>query len=116
MSVYDCRFTDLFCFYILLSSNAQDYGVEESIFQNPAKLHLTIGTLVLLNDTEVRKASEHLQECHNTIKYVSKHSCLSVNIFPMKLEQKLDLLKPSDSLAGMLSYKWHTWETTGVYF
>lgn len=68
MLVYDCRFTDLFTFCILLSSDVQDYGVEESIFQNPAKLHLTIGTLVLLNDTEVRKASEHLQECQNTIR------------------------------------------------
>lgn len=46
----------------------KDHGVEESIFQNPAKLHLTIGTLALLSDAEVRKASEHLQECQNIIR------------------------------------------------
>lgn len=62
---------------MILSSDAQDHGVEESIFQNPAKLHLTIGTLVLLNDTEVRKASEHLQECQNTIRSVSKQHIMS---------------------------------------
>lgn len=66
----ECRFIlrGSFWFHVLLSSDAQDHGIDESIFQNPAKLHLTIGTLVLLNDTEVRKASEHLQECQNTIR------------------------------------------------
>ncbi|MEE6510814.1 hypothetical protein FKM82_031019 [Ascaphus truei] len=42
---------------------AQDRGVESTIFQNPAKLHLTIGTLVLLNENEVKKACELLQKC-----------------------------------------------------
>lgn len=53
---------------ILFLSGVKDHGVEESIFQNPAKLHLTIGTLVLLNDMEVRKACEHLEECQNVIR------------------------------------------------
>lgn len=55
-------------FHLLLVSEMKDHGVEESIFQNPAKLHLTIGTLALLSDAEVRKASEHLQECQNIIR------------------------------------------------
>ncbi|XP_007895863.1 activating signal cointegrator 1 complex subunit 1 isoform X2 [Callorhinchus milii] len=42
---------------------SQDRGIDSSIFQNPAKLHLTIGTLVLLNDVEVGKACELLQKC-----------------------------------------------------
>lgn len=52
----------------VLKQCSQDHGVDESIFQNPAKLHLTVGTLVLLNDVEVRKACEHLQECQNFIR------------------------------------------------
>uniref|UniRef100_A0A8D0GYZ1 Activating signal cointegrator 1 complex subunit 1 n=1 Tax=Sphenodon punctatus TaxID=8508 RepID=A0A8D0GYZ1_SPHPU len=40
-----------------------DYGVSSSLFQNPSKLHLTIGTLVLLNGQEIQKACELLQKC-----------------------------------------------------
>ncbi|XP_041829759.1 activating signal cointegrator 1 complex subunit 1 [Melanotaenia boesemani] len=49
----------------VLQQCSQDHGVEESIFQNPAKLHLTVGTLTLLNEIEVRKACEHLQVCQS---------------------------------------------------
>ncbi|XP_063817534.1 activating signal cointegrator 1 complex subunit 1 isoform X2 [Pseudophryne corroboree] len=41
----------------------KDRGVESTIFQNPAKLHLTIGTLVLLSENEVTQASQLLQSC-----------------------------------------------------
>ncbi|XP_070539083.1 activating signal cointegrator 1 complex subunit 1-like [Ptychodera flava] len=37
-------------------------GIEESLFQNPLKLHLTFGTLVLLNSKEVAKAGAMLKE------------------------------------------------------
>ncbi|XP_072347557.1 activating signal cointegrator 1 complex subunit 1 [Scyliorhinus torazame] len=47
----------------VLDECSQDRGVDRSIFQNPAKLHLTIGTLVLLNEQEVAKACELLQKC-----------------------------------------------------
>lgn len=40
-----------------------DRGLDASIFQNPCKLHLTIGCLVLLDDSEVRKAVETLEQC-----------------------------------------------------
>lgn len=43
--------------------HSQDQGVDGSIFQNPAKLHLTVGTLVLLNEKEVALACELLQQC-----------------------------------------------------
>lgn len=36
-------------------------GIDETIFQNPAKLHLTIGTLVLLSEGERWKAAEILR-------------------------------------------------------
>ncbi|KAG2463014.1 DJB12 protein, partial [Polypterus senegalus] len=47
----------------VLSKCSQDNGIDGSIFQNPAKLHLTIGTLALLNEKEVRKACDLLQVC-----------------------------------------------------
>lgn len=56
----------------VLQQCSQDHGVEGSIFQNPAKLHLTVGTLALLNDMEVRKACEHLQECQNFIRDITE--------------------------------------------
>ncbi|KAL5004729.1 hypothetical protein ScPMuIL_018185 [Solemya velum] len=40
-----------------------DRGLDSTIFQNPDKLHLTIGTLVLLNDAEIRRAKELLHQC-----------------------------------------------------
>ncbi|XP_053163479.1 activating signal cointegrator 1 complex subunit 1 isoform X2 [Hemicordylus capensis] len=47
----------------VLEQCSNDIGVSSSLFQNPAKLHLTIGTLALLNDQEIRKAQEILQRC-----------------------------------------------------
>lgn len=38
-------------------------GVDESIYQNPDKLHLTISTLVLLDDVEKELAIQTLHEC-----------------------------------------------------
>ncbi|XP_018554770.1 activating signal cointegrator 1 complex subunit 1 [Lates calcarifer] len=64
----------------VLQQCSQDHGVEESIFQNPAKLHLTIGTLALLNETEVRKACEHLQECQNFIRDITEGNPLPLEV------------------------------------
>ncbi|XP_042313395.1 activating signal cointegrator 1 complex subunit 1 isoform X2 [Sceloporus undulatus] len=47
----------------VLEKCSNDSGVSSSLFQNPAKLHLTIGTLVLLNEQEIKKAQELLQKC-----------------------------------------------------
>lgn len=64
----------------VLKQCSQDYGVEESIFQNPAKLHLTIGTLALLNEVEVRRACEHLQECQNFIRDITEGKPLPLEV------------------------------------
>lgn len=56
----------------VLQQCSQDHGVEGSIFQNPSKLHLTVGTLALLNEMEVRKACEHLQECQSVIRDITE--------------------------------------------
>lgn len=64
----------------VLRQCSQDHGVEESIFQNPAKLHLTVGTLALLNEREVRKACEHLQECQNFIREITEGKPLPLEV------------------------------------
>ena len=38
-------------------------GIDRDIFQNPDKLHITLGTLVLLDDCDRKKAAEALQNC-----------------------------------------------------
>ncbi|XP_009288835.1 activating signal cointegrator 1 complex subunit 1 isoform X1 [Aptenodytes patagonicus] len=47
----------------VLEKCSKDHGVSSSLFQNPAKLHLTLGTLVLLNEQETQKACDLLQRC-----------------------------------------------------
>ncbi|XP_074519811.1 activating signal cointegrator 1 complex subunit 1 [Halichoeres trimaculatus] len=64
----------------VLKQCAEDHGVHESIFQNPVKLHLTIGTMALLNDMEVKKACEHLQECQNFIRDITEGKPLPLEV------------------------------------
>ncbi|XP_038591506.1 activating signal cointegrator 1 complex subunit 1 [Micropterus salmoides] len=64
----------------VLQQCSQDHGVEVSIFQNPAKLHLTIGTMALLNDMEVRKACAHLQECQHFIRDITEGKPLPLQV------------------------------------
>jgi activating signal cointegrator complex subunit 1 len=42
-------------------------GVDASIFQTPEKLHLTLGTLVIMDANEREKASQTLAECKEII-------------------------------------------------
>ncbi|XP_001509416.2 activating signal cointegrator 1 complex subunit 1 [Ornithorhynchus anatinus] len=47
----------------VLESCSKDRGVNSCLFQNPEKLHMTIGTLVLLNEREIQRAQDLLQQC-----------------------------------------------------
>ncbi|NP_001356019.1 activating signal cointegrator 1 complex subunit 1 isoform 6 [Homo sapiens] len=47
----------------VLAKCSMDHGVDSSIFQNPKKLHLTIGMLVLLSEEEIQQTCEMLQQC-----------------------------------------------------
>ncbi|XP_063290015.1 activating signal cointegrator 1 complex subunit 1 [Pelobates fuscus] len=47
----------------VLTKCSKDHGIDNTIFQNPAKLHLTIGTIVLLSEKEVKQAFELLDKC-----------------------------------------------------
>jgi len=50
----------------VLKNCSNDRGVDESIFQNPNKLHLTICTLNLTGDMELDQAVGALDECRKT--------------------------------------------------
>jgi activating signal cointegrator complex subunit 1 len=42
-------------------------GIDVSIFQAPQKLHLTLGTLVIMDANEREKAAQTLAECKESI-------------------------------------------------
>ncbi|KAK3576538.1 hypothetical protein CHS0354_018044 [Potamilus streckersoni] len=44
-----------------------DRGLDQTIFQNPDKLHLTLATLVLLNEKEINQALEVLRRCQQDL-------------------------------------------------
>ncbi|XP_046736458.1 activating signal cointegrator 1 complex subunit 1 isoform X1 [Diprion similis] len=51
----------------VLAINEPMRGVEEKIFQNPKKMHLTIGMLVLVDSTEREEAVRALEYCKENI-------------------------------------------------
>lgn len=64
----------------VLEQCSEDSGVDGSIFQNPVKLHLTIGTLSLLNDMEVAKACELLQQCKEQLQDITGGKALPLEV------------------------------------
>ncbi|KAJ8013563.1 hypothetical protein DPEC_G00031060 [Dallia pectoralis] len=64
----------------VLEQCSQDLGVDESIFQNAAKLHLTLGTLVLLDDLEVTRACEQLQLCQDVVSAITGQKPLLLDV------------------------------------
>ncbi|XP_078043517.1 activating signal cointegrator 1 complex subunit 1 [Augochlora pura] len=67
---------------VLKNSGKTSRGIDETIFQKPNKLHLTIGMLKLLDDEEREKAIQALNYCKENIikpvieKYGQIHICL----------------------------------------
>ncbi|XP_076454067.1 activating signal cointegrator 1 complex subunit 1-like [Babylonia areolata] len=53
--------------FAIMDDDARDSGVDATIFQNPQKLHMTIGTLVLLSEAEIQRAKEVLVQCHDDL-------------------------------------------------
>lgn len=43
------------------------FGLDESMFQNPNKLHLTFGVLALMDSNDVRLSTQLLSECQTSI-------------------------------------------------
>ena len=65
IQVYLVQIPDIQYYAVRRSMNliSQDRGIDGSIFQTPRKLHLTLGTLVLLTESDVIRATELLGEC-----------------------------------------------------
>ncbi|XP_029464890.1 activating signal cointegrator 1 complex subunit 1 isoform X2 [Rhinatrema bivittatum] len=64
----------------VLEKFSKDWGVDGSLFQTPAKLHLTIGTLVLLSEQEVQRACEILQSCKEDFNKLLGGKALKVEV------------------------------------
>ncbi|KAK7486498.1 hypothetical protein BaRGS_00022299 [Batillaria attramentaria] len=67
--------------FAVLEDPSRDTAVDATIFQNPQKLHLTIGTLVLMNEAEVQKAKHVLLQCYDDlVEPILKENSLFVDI------------------------------------
>uniref|UniRef100_A0A0N8C0X7 Activating signal cointegrator 1 complex subunit n=1 Tax=Daphnia magna TaxID=35525 RepID=A0A0N8C0X7_9CRUS len=55
-------------------------AIDEDLFQNPDKLHLTIGTLVLLSNEERLRAAQSLQNCGKRIRDLMGSTPLQIEI------------------------------------
>ncbi|XP_071798171.1 activating signal cointegrator 1 complex subunit 1-like isoform X2 [Asterias amurensis] len=65
----------------VLRDSRGDEGLDVSLFQKPAKLHLTLGTLVLMSRKEVAQAQELLKQCkQDVINPILQDSFLLVNL------------------------------------
>ena len=65
----------------VLQDFSEEDGVDQSIFQSPCLLHLTICTLVLLNETEVAQASKLLHDLYDDIVHdILGSSLLEINL------------------------------------
>lgn len=51
----------------VLNNSGSVRGLDSSIFQNPSMLHLTIGTMALLDDRERQLARELLEDCRDQV-------------------------------------------------
>ncbi|XP_052783371.1 activating signal cointegrator 1 complex subunit 1-like isoform X2 [Mya arenaria] len=101
-----------------------DPGVDASIFQTPTKLHLTIGCLVLLNNEEVTKAGQLLQECqHELIMPILKGKPLNLKLSGLEYmnddPSEVDVMyakidDPSDRLQSIADRLVDRFETSGL--
>lgn len=56
-------------------------GIGKDIFQNPSKLHITLGTLVLLDEADRKKAAQALQDClHNIVEPLLQKKPLRLSV------------------------------------
>ena len=51
----------------VLEQCSDERGITEELFQQPPKLHLTVGTLVLLSKSEINFIKDTLQDCTKTL-------------------------------------------------
>jgi len=82
----------------------KEFGVEPKIFQKNTKLHLTIGVLHLLSETEVKRATKILQETVNeTIRDI--FSDLEINEIPELEMNGVEIMNDDPYLTEVLYAK-----------
>ncbi|NP_001356028.1 activating signal cointegrator 1 complex subunit 1 isoform 8 [Homo sapiens] len=77
----------------VLAKCSMDHGVDSSIFQNPKKLHLTIGMLVLLSEEEIQQTCEMLQQCKEEF---------------IKLQELVDRVLERFQASGLIVKEWNS--------
>uniref|UniRef100_A0A096P4R5 Activating signal cointegrator 1 complex subunit 1 n=2 Tax=Cercopithecinae TaxID=9528 RepID=A0A096P4R5_PAPAN len=77
----------------VLAKCSMDHGVDSSIFQNPKKLHLTIGMLVLLSEEEIQQTCEMLQKCKEEF---------------IKLQELVDRVLERFQASGLIVKEWNS--------
>ncbi|XP_012518735.1 PREDICTED: activating signal cointegrator 1 complex subunit 1 isoform X2 [Propithecus coquereli] len=77
----------------VLEKCSMDHGVDSSIFQNPKKLHLTIGMLVLLSEEEIQQTCEMLQQCKEEF---------------IKLQELVDRVLERFQASGLIVKEWNS--------
>lgn len=79
-----------------------DRGLEQSIFQNPSKLHMTLGTLTLLDSSEIQTAADLLKKCYQ--EFIGD----ALNNEPLKIEVRgLEYMNDDPSEVDVLYAKIH---------
>lgn len=92
---------NLFMKTVLNNSEKTSRGVDETIFQTPSKLHLTIAMLTLLDDTERNQAIEALNYCQE---YIIKPIVQKYEIIPIQL-QGIDIMNDDPTETRVLYAK-----------
>ena len=82
-----------YIFFRVFSFLYQDRGFSESLFQKPAKLHLTLGMLVLLTQREVQQAVQLLLQCGDEVRYVGETKVEPVDDTVTGTSDNTDMLK-----------------------
>ncbi|KAM6182876.1 activating signal cointegrator 1 complex subunit 1 isoform 2-T2 [Erethizon dorsatum] len=77
----------------VLAKCSMDRGVDSSVFQNPKKLHLTIGMLVLLSEQEIQQTCELLQRCKEEF---------------IKLQELVDRVLERFQASGLIVKEWNS--------
>ncbi|XP_048269152.1 activating signal cointegrator 1 complex subunit 1 isoform X1 [Bombus terrestris] len=86
---------------VLTNSGKKSRGVDETIFQTPSKLHLTIGLMTLLDETERNKAIEALNYCNEHIvrPAIEKYGQIPIHL------QGIDIMQDDPSEAKVIYAK-----------
>ncbi len=92
---------------VVLDKCQYDTGVDDSLFQNTNKLHLTITTAVLVGENEIDQAVNILNECKNEFLSITNNKSLKVNIKGLEYmnddPQRVDVLYAQVKLVNQIT-------------